>query len=76
MSWIKQRKIAFLQHTKRTPVVALAQSLEKAQSGKIKSVYIGIQWQDDTFASDWSNMQDRDLATHAAQIQKELMGVL
>lgn len=70
MDWLRQRKIAFLNHTKRTPVVALAQSLEKAQAGRIKSVYIGIQWEDDSFDADWSNMPKHDLAMHTLVAQK------
>lgn len=71
MDWRRVRKIAFLNHTRRTPLVALAQTLEKAQAGKIKSVYIGIQWEDDTYAADWSNMPRHDLAMHVMHAQKE-----
>lgn len=73
MDWLRQRKIAFLQHTKRTPLVALAQTLEKAQAGKIKSVYIGIQWEDDTFVADWSSMTRSELASHALLAQSNAL---
>ncbi len=70
ISWLRQRKIAFLNHTKRTPVVALAQTLEKAQAGKIKSVFICIQWEDDdSFDSDWSQMPRSALLMHAYHAQ-------
>lgn len=72
MNWLRQRKIAFLNNTRRTPLVALAQTLEKAQAGKIKSVYISIQWEDDTFASDWSQMKRAELLMHAFQAQADV----
>jgi hypothetical protein len=68
--WLKERKIAQLPGTERTPVNALASTLEKAQAGHIKSVYIGIEWTDGTFCGDWSRMQTRDLAMHALTADK------
>jgi hypothetical protein len=75
MSWFKQRKIAWLGNTKRTPDVALAQTLEKANAGRIKSVYIGIQWDDDTFQGDWSQMPLTDLLMHAKRCELEANSV-
>jgi hypothetical protein len=71
MNWLKQRKIAWLSNTKRTADVCLAQTLEKANAGRIKSVYIGIQWDDDTFVGDWSQMPLRDLLMHAKRCEAE-----
>jgi hypothetical protein len=71
--WLRRRKIAQLPGTQRTAVNALAATLEKAQAGHIKSVYIGIQWDDDTFCGDWSVMPRKDLAVHALMAQKNAM---
>ena len=64
-SWERQRKISTLPNCRVTPDVALARSLEKAKAGKIKSVYIGIQFEDGSFDADWSLMAISELATHA-----------
>ena len=37
-----------------TPELVLARTLEKAKAGYIKSVVIGIVWDDDSVAADWS----------------------
>lgn len=71
--WKRQRKIAQLPGTTRTAVNALASTLEKAQAGKIKSIYIGIQWDDDTFCGDWSSMPRKDLAVHALIAQQNAL---
>ncbi len=75
MEWIRQRKIAWLKGTKRTPDVALAQTLEKAQAGRIHSVYIGIEWDDGTFTGDWSQMKTTDLLMHAKRCELEANSV-
>lgn len=69
--WVKQRKIAWLSSTKRTPDVVLAQTLEKAMAGHVKSVYVRIQWDDDSFTGDWSSMPRHDLAMHMLKMQQE-----
>lgn len=71
--WRRLRKIAHLPGTRRTAVVALAATLEKARAGHIKSVYIGIEWDDGSFCGDWSCMERRDLATHAIVAQKNAL---
>lgn len=71
--WLRKRKIAQLPGTVRTPVNSLAASLEKAQAGYIKSVYIGIEWADGTFCGDWSAMPRLALAGHALIAQKNAM---
>lgn len=73
--WKQQRKIALLPGAVRTPEVALAQTLEKARAGHVKSVYVGIQWEDGTFVGDWSNMAVSDLALHAMTCQREAESV-
>lgn len=67
--WERQRKIATLPNCRLTAEVCLARTLEKAQAGRIKSVYIGIEFDDGSFDSDWSSMKCTDLATHAAIAQ-------
>lgn len=71
IEWLRKRKIALFPGARRTPEVALAQTLEKAKAGHIKSVYIGIQWEDDSFVGDWSNMPVHDLQLHARVCQRE-----
>ena len=69
--WRRKRKIATLPNVRLTPVVALARTLEKAQAGRIKSVYIGIEWEEDyqgntgVFEGEWSNMSAGSLGLHA-----------
>jgi hypothetical protein len=67
--WRKKRKIARLPGIKVDPVTVLAQTLEKARNGQLKSVYIGLQWEDDSFDADWSTMKRSDLCTHAVVAQ-------
>jgi hypothetical protein len=71
--WKKVRKIAQLPGTTRTAVNALASTLEKAQAGHVKSVYIGIEWDDGTFCGDWSAMPRKDLAVHALIAQQNAL---
>lgn len=71
--WRKVRKIAQLPGTKRTAINALAATLEKAKAGHIRSVYIGIQWSDDTFCGDWSNQPRKDLVAHALVAQQNAL---
>jgi delta-aminolevulinic acid dehydratase/porphobilinogen synthase len=68
--WLKERKIAQMPGVPRTAVNTLASTLEKAVAGKIKSVYIGIQWEDDTYCGDWSNQPISSLAMHALMAHK------
>ena len=71
--WKRKRKIVQMPGVARTPVNALAATLEKAQAGHIKSVYIGIEWDDGTFSGDWSQMPRRDLAVHALAAQQNAL---
>jgi hypothetical protein len=69
--WNSVRKIATLPNVKLTPTVVLARTLEKAQRGRIRSVYIGIEWEanedgkENVFVHDWSSMPPTSLAAHA-----------
>lgn len=69
MDWKRERKISTLPNCEVTAEVALARALEKASAGFIKSVYIGIEWNDGTFVADWSSMRSPDLAAHALVAQ-------
>lgn len=70
--WKQERKIAHIgEHVKRDAVVTLAQSLEKATAGKIKSVMVSIQWDDDTLSCDFSQMPRSALVSHAFNCQAE-----
>jgi hypothetical protein len=74
--WQKTRAISTLPNTKLTPTVVLGRSLEKAQHGKIKSVWVGIHWADsDQFDYDYSSMQVRDLSLHRLVIERRLNNV-
>lgn len=75
--WKRQRKIATLPTARVDATLALARVLEKAQAGQIASVYIGIEWKDGgSFCGDYSSMNHKTLAMHAATAQRELMEVL
>lgn len=69
--WKRRRKIVSLPGAKLTPEVALARTLEKAQAGTIKSVYIGIEWDDGTYVGEWSNQMVSSLLIHARVAQRE-----
>jgi hypothetical protein len=71
--WPKTRVISTLPNARLTPVVVLGRSLEKAQHGKLKSVYVGIQWADrDEFNYDYSLMSTRDLGMHRLVLERRL----
>lgn len=74
--WPRVRTLSTLPNTKLTPVVVLARTLEKAQHGKLKSVYIGLHWADrDEFDYDYSLMPVRDLSMHRLVIDRRLQNV-
>lgn len=70
LDWLRQRKIAQLPGTKRTPDVSLASSLEKAQGGRVKSVVVVMEFTDGSFDADWSAMPGNTLAMHALVLNK------
>ena len=53
------RTIVHLPGTKLTPEVVLHRTLTK--TSRIKAVAIVIQWDDDTFDTDWSTMKNSEL---------------
>lgn len=50
----------------------MARTLEKARAGHIKSVVIGIEFDDSSAACDWSNMKQRDFAWLVTNLEYEL----
>lgn len=74
--WQQVRTISTLPNTRLTPTVVLGRTLEKAQRGKLKSVYIGLHWADrDEFAYDYSSMSVRDLSMHRLVLERRLTNV-
>lgn len=74
--WQKVRTLTTLPNARLTPVVVLARTLEKAQHGKLTSVYMGLQWADrDQFDYDYSLMSVRDLSMHRLVIERRLQNV-
>lgn len=47
-----------------TPELSLLRTLEKARAGRIKSVYISIEWDNETIGADWSQMKIATLCQH------------
>ena len=74
--WHRKRKIATMPGVRLTPTVILARTLEKAQAGRIKSVYIAIEWDENAdgseggFEGDWSSMTPGDLLCHSKVLDK------
>jgi hypothetical protein len=66
--WNKQRKIATLPGVRIDAVTSLSRTLDKAQQGRVKSVCISIEWDDGTFATDYSNMKMSTLCMHVASL--------
>lgn len=74
--WPRVRTLSTLPNTRLTPTVVLARTLEKAQHGKLKSVYVGLHWADrDEFDYDYSLMPVRDLSMHRLVIDRRLQNV-
>lgn len=69
--WPKRRKVSTLPGVKPDAVTVLARTLDKAQQGELKSVYISLQWKDDSYSSDWSSMQRFELAMHQSFIHND-----
>ncbi len=62
--------LVHLPGTKLTPEVALHRTLNKL--GRIKSVVIVIQWDDDTYATDWSQMKTSELCMSSMVLNKNV----
>jgi hypothetical protein len=56
---IIERKVEHLPGTRLTPDVVLARTMEK--KAQIKAVAVLIQWDDETFDMDWSQMKVSEL---------------
>lgn len=70
--WRRQRKIARLPGSEATPQTTLAQTLEKANAGHIKSVVCLIEWNNGFCCADWSSIDDKTLAYLALMFNKEV----
>lgn len=80
--WQSVRKIATLPGVMLTPELVLARNLEKARghldymdhvaNPKIKSVWVGIQWWDDSYAYDYSLMTLEQLNMHRLVLDMRL----
>ena len=57
--WKRKRKVATLPGGAASPQQVLARTLDKAP--RIKSVVVGILWDDDSSDFDWSSMKMSDL---------------
>lgn len=53
-------------------VTVLARTLDKAQQKRIKSVLIGIQWDDETFSAEWSSQSTSNLCMHSVALQRKV----
>lgn len=72
-AWERIRKIARLAGwnpaIRIDPVQVAASTLEKAKAGRIKSILVSIEWDDESFSTDWCQMPRRCLLGHAFNIQ-------
>lgn len=70
--WERMRKIARLAGWNSKividPVQVAASTLEKAKAGRIKSILVSIEWDDESFSTDWCQMPRRCLLGHAFNI--------
>lgn len=70
--WKKTRKVASMPGVVHDAVTVLARTLDKAQQRHIKSVLIGIEWNDDTFTAEWSSQATSTLAMHSVVLQRKV----
>lgn len=66
-------RVVHLPGTRLTPDVVLHRTLGKI--GRIKSVTIVIQWDDDTFDIDWSQQKTSELCMGALLLQDEAIKI-
>lgn len=63
--WRRQRKIAQHPSAERTPLIVVAQTLDKVQQDQIAGLVVCIKWKDGTFSTDASdNQRLSDLLLH------------
>lgn len=68
--WEQQRKMTVHPSARVTPELSLLRTLEKARAGRIRSVYISIEWDNETVGADWSQMSRAMLCYHGVAIQR------
>lgn len=73
-SWEYDPKIVHLPGTKLTPTTVLHRTLDKV--AKLKSVVVLMQWDDDTYAVDWSTTRVADLCTMSMMMDEHARRVL
>lgn len=66
--------LVHLPGTKLTPEVVLHRALNKLPH--IKSVVVLVQWENGTFATDWSFMSNGDFSRAALTLQADAMDVI
>lgn len=66
--------LVHLPGTKLTPEVVLHRTLNKAD--RIKAVAIVIQWDDDTYDTDWSQMKTSELCTSGMMLHQTAIDVM
>jgi hypothetical protein len=68
-AWEKKRKLVQLPGTGASPELVLARCLEKARHGHIKSIAVSIEWDDETYATDCSDMLVSKLLLHILNLE-------
>ena len=67
-------RLVHLPGTKLTPEVVLHRTLNKL--ARIKAVAVVIQWDDDTFSSDWSQMRVSELCMASVIFNQDVVGTI
>lgn len=66
--------LVHLPGTRLTPEVVLHRTMNKV--ARIKSVVIVVQWDDETFDADWSQMKASELAMAALLLSKQATDII
>ncbi len=66
--------LVHLPGTRLTPEVTLHRTLNKLD--RIKAVVVVVQWDDDTFDADWSQMKASELAMAALILNKQATDII
>lgn len=69
-----EQKIKHLPGTKLAPEVLLHRTLQKID--RIKSVIVVIQWDDDTFDSDWSSQKVSELCMGSMVLANQVTTII
>ena len=67
-------RLVHLPGTTLTPEVVLHRTLQKLD--RIKAVVVVIQWDDDTYAADWSQMRVSELCMAAMDLDVEVRAAM